>query len=149
MKTLWGLLMLLLAFSATIDAAGGRSDNEIRQIDRGIEKSVRAMSAAIAREDIDTFLQYFTDDFVLYDLGHPVCRGGEQHREQVRYAVDLGVRHFERDLHEIDGDLETALEIGEATVYSDNWDPISQYRYMTIWKNEDGVWKIHRTVSNK
>jgi ketosteroid isomerase-like protein len=49
---------------------------------------------------------------------------------------------------EVEGLGDTAIEIGELTLYGAEAQVLDKGKYMVIWKRQDGKWKLHRDIFN-
>jgi ketosteroid isomerase-like protein len=139
------LLVLALLIAVNPAMAQGSTPEKTRE---GIYHSSDAMKQALRDRDVDLLLSYFTSDCQLCGMGQPPVEGHKQVRSQIEYLVSRMFTGLETHIDEIHGDNKTAVEIGENFFYDSNEQLISRSRYITIWKNEKGKWKIYRTMTN-
>jgi len=64
--------------------------------------------------------------------------------EWIRSDIENDSRHltFKTITHNADGDL--LIQTGTAEARSDTGELKYTFRYLCVWKNEDGVWKLYR-----
>ena len=62
--------------------------------------------------------------------------------------IDQGVASLKIEADEIYRIGETVVDIGEFAALAENGMVMARGNYMTIWKREDGRWKVHRDISN-
>ncbi|MFT4583291.1 MAG: ketosteroid isomerase-like protein [Gammaproteobacteria bacterium] len=62
--------------------------------------------------------------------------------------IDMGVRDgtLISDTVEVHGD--TAIEVGKYVLYGDNRTALDNGKYVVVWKNEGGDWKLKEDIFN-
>lgn len=63
-------------------------------------------------------------------------------------VLGLGISGIKIETMEVDAAAETAVEIGRYTLFADGSTPVDQGKYLVVWKNEEGAWKLHRDIWN-
>ncbi len=63
-------------------------------------------------------------------------------------AMDMGIKTAKLEIVEVGGLGETAYEVGKYTLFGDNEKILDQGKYVVIWKQIDGQWKLHRDIWN-
>jgi ketosteroid isomerase-like protein len=104
----------------------------------------REYAAALERRDLDALADFYTKDAQVAAPSFPVAYGRRSVRGILQQIVDAGVTRvaFEpRELYPV-GDL--ACQVGSARFTQASGAAVSVNRFMTLWKNEDGTWRIHR-----
>ena len=148
------LLLLLLALPFATGGAQSRQGKEVPdELFRTISSLDSAVFDAFNRCDLKTFATFFADDIEFYHDKNGLSRSRESLIESVKNNICGKVR---RDL--IPGTLEVypipghgAVEIGAHRFYekrSGKDDVASgEAKFMHIWQNKDGAWKITRVIS--
>ena len=62
--------------------------------------------------------------------------------------MDMGVKAINLETVETEVHDNTGFEIGKYTLEVDGGQVIDKGKYMVIWKNESGQWKLHRDIIN-
>ena len=62
--------------------------------------------------------------------------------------MDMGIKAINLDTIETEGYGNTGLEVGKYTLEVDGNQVIDKGKYMVIWKQEAGQWKLHRDIIN-
>ena len=63
-------------------------------------------------------------------------------------AMDMGIKSAKLDIQELEQHGDTVIDVGLYTLKSADDEVLDQGKYIVIWKNEDGSWKIHRDMFN-
>jgi ketosteroid isomerase-like protein len=64
--------------------------------------------------------------------------------EWIRSDIENDSRHITFKTVTLNADGELLIETGTAEARSDAGDLKYNFRYLVVWKNEDGVWKLYR-----
>ena len=62
--------------------------------------------------------------------------------------MDRGVKAIKLETVEAEGYGDTASEVGRYTVESEGGQVLGQGKYIVIWKQMEGQWKLHRDIFN-
>ena len=111
-------------------------------------ETVQAFESAFNRDDVDGCLALFTDDAQILPQNGPVVTGkaniGEFLREQMTPVASFNT---EADLSLVRGDM--AIEQGHYRVRNvRRGSDIEEGKYMHVWRNVGGEWKIYRIMYN-
>jgi len=63
-------------------------------------------------------------------------------------AIRMGVKDIKLTTDDITGNGEIAGETGKYEMYGDNNKLLDKGKYVVIWKNENGEWKLYRDIWN-
>jgi uncharacterized protein (TIGR02246 family) len=61
-------------------------------------------------------------------------------------AMDMGLKQAVLETLEVEGHGETAYEIGRYTLKTGTGEVADSGKYLVVWKQVDGVWKLHRDI---
>ena len=62
--------------------------------------------------------------------------------------LDMGAKEIKLDIVEVEGQGDTAIEVSNYTLYSEDGQELDKGKYIVIWKQKDGQWKLHRDIFN-
>ena len=62
--------------------------------------------------------------------------------------MDMGIKKVKLEIVEVEGHGHTAFEVSTYTLLDENGQTLDHGKYMVIWKEEDGAWKLHRDIFN-
>lgn len=63
-------------------------------------------------------------------------------------AMDMGIKSAKVETVELEEHGNTAIEIGKYSLGDQAGDVMDQGKYVVIWKQEGGQWKLHRDIWN-
>ena len=63
-------------------------------------------------------------------------------------AIRMGVKDIKLTTDDVTGNGELAGETGNYEMYGDNNKLLDKGKYVVIWKNENGEWKLYRDIWN-
>jgi ketosteroid isomerase-like protein len=146
----WLLLLLLLV--VRLDAVPGRIAAPDDELFRTISSLDAAVFDAFNRCDLETFGRFFIDDLEFYHDNDGLTRSRQSLIDAVKANICGKVR---REL--VPGTLEVhslnrygALEMGVHRFHHpgrDDTEPVGEGRFIHLWQNIDGAWKITRVIS--
>lgn len=61
-------------------------------------------------------------------------------------AMGMGLRTAKLETVELEAHGETAVEVGKYALGGDDGQTLDQGKYVVIWKNDGGTWKLHRDI---
>ncbi len=62
--------------------------------------------------------------------------------------MDMGIKAIKIETIEVEGYGDTASEVGRYTLEGEDGQVLDQGKYIVIWKQEAGQWKLHRDIIN-
>lgn len=62
--------------------------------------------------------------------------------------MDMGIKAIKLEPVETEGYGDTASEVGKYTLEAESGQMLDQGKYIVIWKQEEGQWKLHRDIFN-
>jgi uncharacterized protein (TIGR02246 family) len=63
-------------------------------------------------------------------------------------AMEMGIASAALESVELSDLGDTAIETGHYTLAGSDGGVMDQGKYLVVWKNEDGAWKLHRDIWN-
>jgi uncharacterized protein (TIGR02246 family) len=63
-------------------------------------------------------------------------------------AIDMGIKAVNLETVEVEGHGHTAHEVGKYTLQGTEGQMLDTGKYVVIWKQEAGQWKLHRDIWN-
>jgi len=61
-------------------------------------------------------------------------------------VMGMGIRTAKLETVELEAHGETAVEVGKYALGGDGGQTLDQGKYVVIWKNDGGTWKLHRDI---
>ena len=63
-------------------------------------------------------------------------------------AMDMGLKQVDLQTMELESHGGTAIEVGKYTLYLEGNQEADTGKYLVVWKDESGNWKLHRDIWN-
>ena len=63
-------------------------------------------------------------------------------------VMDMGVKEIKLETVELEGHGDSAVEVGRATLFAEGGQVADVAKYIVVWENEGGNWKLHRDIWN-
>jgi uncharacterized protein (TIGR02246 family) len=63
-------------------------------------------------------------------------------------VMDMGVKEAALEIVEVQGHSGTVIEVSTFTLSGEEGQVLDKGKYIVIWKQEDGQWKLHRDIFN-
>ena len=100
--------------------------------------------SAVRRRDAHAISLLYTADGMVVNQGSPSTRGRQSVAELNQFYFDFGLASVEVHTEEMYAVGEMICELGTAQAFTGSGKVLSANRYMTLWKKEDGKWRVHR-----
>ncbi len=111
-----------------------------------IEAANAQFVTAFKRGDSATLASLYTAQGQLLPANSDVVRGTEAIRGFWQGALDMGLKQVALETIEVEDHGDTAIEVGRYKLFVDDGSVADAGKYIVIWKNERGVWKLHRDI---
>lgn len=108
----------------------------------------KTYAEAFAKNDSVDFLAHYTTDAIIYPPNMPALSGADGIKAFFKGAVGMGVSSVEAVTKEVLGSKESVAEIGTYLIKSNTGATIETGKFIVIWKQENGKWKMHRDIFN-
>ncbi len=63
-------------------------------------------------------------------------------------AMDMGIKTANLESLELEVHGETAVEVGKYTLEAEGGQTLDHGKYVVVWRNDGGTWKLHRDIWN-
>lgn len=103
---------------------------------------------AFARGDAAQMANLYTLKGQLLPPTSDFVRGRDAIRAFWQGALDMGLRQAQLKTVEVESHEKTAIEVGMYTLLTAAGQVADAGKYVVIWKNERGAWKLHRDIWN-
>lgn len=113
----------------------------------GIHAGNERFQRAVRDADAAIMPSLFSSDATILPPNGEAVRGSDGITEFWRRFFELGITEARPVTQEVIPMGDYALEVGEYSVLSGD-DLVDRGKIMVLWKNEGGVWKMHRDTWN-
>jgi len=117
-----------------------------------IHAAIRAVvdnfESTFGRGDAAGIANFYTDNAMLLPTGSDIIQDKQTIEVFWQGVMDMGIKNARLDILEIEQHGDTVNDIGKYTLSSADGQVMDTGKYVVIWKNEDGNWKMHRDIFN-
>lgn len=113
-----------------------------------IAASNKMYNESFAKNDSVAFVGCYTSDAVLMAPNMPALSGSDGIKAFFTGGYAMGIRGIDLVTTEVNGGPEMVYETGTYSVKDGTGNSLEKGKFIVIWKNVDGVWKMHRDIYN-
>ncbi len=143
------LLAVSIAFTLFIGAGSALArqapDSDL-QLE--IEEGSKQFMAAFNRGDAAALAAMYTEEGWIFPPNSDIVSGQEAIQKFWQGAMDSGLKGLKLSPLEMQGAGDTAYEVGRFTLTGEGGKVIDTGKYIIIFKQERGGWKLHRDIWN-
>ena len=104
--------------------------------------------AAFTRVDATGVAALYTEDGQALPPNGDVITGKQGIQSLWQGVMKLGIKGVTLETVEVESHGNTAIEVGKYALLVDKGQVIDTGKYVVIWKQEAGQWKLHRDIWN-
>ncbi|NRB39545.1 MAG: DUF4440 domain-containing protein [Pseudomonadales bacterium] len=104
--------------------------------------------SAFAKGNSAELANLYTDNAMLLPTESDFVKGKQAIGEFWQGAMNMGVKGIKLDILEIEDHGDSAVDIGEYTLSGADNQVLDKGKYLVVWKNEGGEWKLDRDMWN-
>lgn len=104
--------------------------------------------AAVEEQDAAALAAFYTEEAQVLPPNSDFVTGQEAIQGFWQAVMDMGIRRAELETVELEDHGETAIEVSKLTLYAEGDAVADKAKYMVVWKQKEGVWKLHRDIFN-
>jgi len=119
------------------------------------EELKNAISAAnqnfmesFGRADAEGMGRLYTSDGQLLPTNSDFLTGTVPIQEFWQAVMNMGIKTAKLETVELEEQGDTAIEVGRYTLGGDGGQVLDKGKYVVIWKQKGGQWKLHRDIWN-
>ena len=121
---------------------------QTRDIRADIRRADDTFEATFARGDTQGLAQLYTENGMLLPPGSDMIQGRPAIASFWQEVMNRDVKQVNLEIIEVEQYDATAVEIGRVVLRNEANEVIDRGKYVVIWKQEDGTWKLHRDIWN-
>lgn len=114
----------------------------------GIHEGNERFMEAIRAGDSATMPSLYTSDAIILPPNEDAVSGADAIAQYWQAFFELGIAEARPVTLEVIPMGEYALEVGESSVFGQDGSLVDRGKIMVLWKNDGGVWKMHRDTWN-
>lgn len=113
-----------------------------------IKTANRKFMETFGRGDAEGMGRLYTKNGQLLPANSDIITGTEGIQAFWQAVMNMGIKTANLDTVELEEHGDTAIEVGRYTLGGDGGQVLDQGKYVVIWKNDGGQWKLHRDIWN-
>jgi uncharacterized protein (TIGR02246 family) len=90
----------------------------------------------------------YTDDGQVLPPNSDFVMGKEAIQSFWQALMDMGIREAKLDIGEVEDHGDLAFEVSKYTLVGEGGLVLDEGKYIVIWKQDGGQWKLHRDIFN-
>lgn len=106
------------------------------------------LMAAASKGDAATMAALYTENGQVLPPNSDAVSGRSAIQSFWHGAIQMGIKAVRLETLEVEGQGTTANEVGRFTLQGENGQVVDSGKYVVIWKQEAGQWKLHRDIWN-
>jgi uncharacterized protein (TIGR02246 family) len=118
------------------------------ELNERIHEANERFRAAVLAADSEAMPSLYTRDAKILPPNGEFVSGEEAIAEFWQAFFDLGIAAAQPETHELIPMGDYALEVGAYELLGDDGQIADRGKIMVLWKDEGGVWKMHRDTWN-
>jgi uncharacterized protein (TIGR02246 family) len=141
--------ILMLSFVLVWPVASLANGSE--DVRAAIEAVNAEFSAAFNRGDAAAVASFYTEDGSLLPPGEAIVSGRSSIEAYWKAGVGAGLSNLQLRAMEVEAHGPMAYEVGEFNFdmpAADGTKTTAKGKYLVVWKEVDGAWKLHRDIWN-
>ena len=111
-----------------------------------LESTKSQFIAAFQRGDAAGVANVYTAQAQLLPANSDFVQGTDAIRAFWQDALDTGLKDTTLQAIEVEAHGDTAIEVGLYTIVGSDGSVADKGKYIILWKNEAGQWKLHRDI---
>jgi ketosteroid isomerase-like protein len=139
--------LFLIACDAKVETTATNSFN-MDSVKANIAASNAAFGKAWATGDSTSFASRYSTDACINPPNMPRMCGTAAITAFFNGGYAMGVRNIQLTTDEVMGGAEAVAETGKYAMLDSAGNTLEKGKFIVLWKEENGVWKMHRDVWN-
>lgn len=120
----------------------------ITTISAEIRRANDQFESAFANGDAASMAKLYTEDGMLLPTGSDFVKGPQAIQDFWKGAMNMGIKEAKLNSVDVEQHGDTAIEVGNYALSGEGSRMIDQGKYVVIWKQQKGQWKLHRDIWN-
>ena len=118
------------------------------EVHDGIVTVNEIFMAAFSRGDAAALAAIYTEDGKLLPPHSDIITGKQAIEAFWQGAMDMGIKQIRLESLDVEGEGHMAYDVGKVTLLGADGQMIDTGKYVVVWKQEHGQWKVHFDIWN-
>lgn len=140
--------MLFTACKQACDKACCSSEFDLEKVKAAIAESNKTYGTTFTTGDSTAFVSHYTSDACILAPNAPKMCGSAMLTAFFNEGYKMGIRNITLTTDEVSGCQAEVIETGTYELLADSSKSLDKGKYILVWKEEDGKWKMHRDIWN-
>lgn len=132
----------------TATTAATESNFNLDAAKAAIATSNATFGSGFANGDSVAFVSHYTSDACISPSNMPKMCGTPAIAAYFNGGYKMGIRDVKITTAEVMGGKDAVVETGTYEIFADKNMSLDKGKFIVIWKEENGKWKIHRDIWN-
>lgn len=141
-------LMLFTACKQACEKACCSGEFDLDKVKAAIAESNKTYGTTFATGDSAGFVSHYTSNACILPPNAPKMCGPAMVNAFFNEGYKMGIRHIALTTEEVSGGPSEVTETGTYQIFADSSKSLEKGKFIIIWKEEDGKWKMHRDIWN-
>lgn len=98
--------------------------------------------------DAASLAALYTEDGQVLPPNSDFVTGHEAIQAFWQALMDMGIREAKLEILEVESHGDTATEVSKFTLLGEGKQMLNEGKYIVVWKQDQGQWKMHRDIFN-
>jgi uncharacterized protein (TIGR02246 family) len=116
------------------------------EVQAAIEAANEVFMATFNRGDSAVLAELYTENGQLLPAGSDFVTGREAIQNFWQGVMDMGIKSANLETIEVEGHRDTAIDVGKYTLRGESENVLDRGKYLVVWKQLAGQWKLHRDI---
>ena len=116
------------------------------ELSAAIDTANERLTEKFGRADAAGVAQFYTGDGQLLPGGRDVVTGHVAIEAFWGGVMGMGITSLRLETVELEDHGDTAIEVGRYVLGMADGEAADEGKYLVIWKNQAGTWKLHRDI---
>ena len=116
------------------------------EVRAAIEAADEVFMATFERGDTAALADLYTENGQLLPAGSDFVTGKEAIQNFWQGTMEMGIKSAKLETIEVEGHGDTAIEEGKYTLRGESGNVLDRGKFIVIWKQQAGQWKLHRDI---
>ena len=121
---------------------------ESNDVHNAIVSANETFMASFSRGDAAVLASFYTENGKFLLPNSDFVSGKEAIEVAIQGFFDMGAKTLALETIEVEGYGDTASEVGKYILGGEDGMVLDEGKYIVIWKNQGGTWKLHRDIFN-
>ena len=122
--------------------------NSSPDVHEAIVAADQAFITTFNRGDAAGLAALYTENAQFLPPNSDFVKGRQEIQATFQAFMDMGVKAVKLETLEVEGYGNTASEVGTYTLEGGDGQVLDRGKFLVIWKQESGQWKLHRDMIN-